>query len=130
LQTPDGYKIDWKNSVGYNSVSVPVFRAEKSTSPVRMHLHAQLDDYYNYEFDTRANQRSLWSIRMDSSDGAHIGHGYVSKTSRSGNALYKMLQDGAFHKVTASLKFTPNSESSSHFSIHEVHSLDDWAYSP
>lgn len=129
VKTSDGYKIDWKHSVGYNAVSPEVFRATKPIDLVRMHVYGQLDDYYNFEFDRPWIRKAYWSIQIKSSDKRSVGHGYIKKDSKAGQALFKALTDGAPHKLTVSLKYHANAESSSVFVIDGVHSIDDWAYS-
>ena len=111
VQTPQGPKIDWRCSVGYNPVTVPAFKAQHTTKqPSIFRFEAKLDDYYNYEFADAKDTH--YSIGLQ--DGANNQiYAYVPKKSPDGQKLFDGLKDGKEHPVLIEIAYPANSGSSS-----------------
>lgn len=96
-----------------NSVSIAMFKADKTASPVRYLAEAQIDDYYNYDF--RDCEKTHWSINlsckdMNSNEGSF--HGYALKKSILGESIKNFLKDGRVHTIEVVLAHPRRAEGS------------------
>ncbi len=102
--TPDGWKIDWKASVGYNPVSWEAYKSDRPITPCRFRCGVALDDFYFHEF----SDRSKWmSVRIQGYHESTGIFGYARRDSEIGNSLRQFLKDGQSHLAIIELRF-PN----------------------
>ncbi len=121
--TKAGYRIDWESSVGFNPISPAEFKALRYIEPTRFRVTAQLDDYYNYEFDDAIDRAYSIKIRID---GKRIGWGYIDKRNKMAPAIFNTLRDGKRHNMVLDLAYLPNSEEGDVFVITKVVNLYGW----
>jgi hypothetical protein len=111
-QTPQGFKIDWRCSLGYNPVTVPAFRTQHAfNQPAVFRMRAKLSYYYNYEFSEA--KQTHYSLSLEDKEFAHIDGAYVPRQSADGQKLFDVLKDGKEHTVVIELVYRPNSQDSS-----------------
>jgi hypothetical protein len=123
-KTPNGYKIDWESSGGYNKIKPAEFKVSRPTHPVRVRVLAQLSDYYNFEFSNAQNL--AYSVSMVDHDQQNYGHGYVEKNSHTGKKIFNALKNGGWHYMVFDIKSLDGGRDGSHFLIHDVVSIDAW----
>jgi hypothetical protein len=127
-KTPQGFKIDWENSVGFNPTSPEEIRATKPVWPVRFRALAQLDDYENSRF--KYPEDATLSIRLTDADGKSIGQAYLDKKSPDGFRLFDVLKDGRRHAVAVDLRYIPYPQEGNTFLISKVVQSESWFYEP
>ena len=124
--TPEGYRIDWIASTGYNRTSVEEFLATRPTTPVRMCVLAKLSDYYNFEFTDAKD--IAWSIGISDSRGKMLGYGFAEKKTPRGERLLSTLRDGKEHQLVVDIQCLPNASDASVFVISNLLAVDSWWY--
>ena len=127
-KTPQGFKIDWENSVGFNRISPEEIRATKPVWPVRFRAVAQLDDYENFKF--KYPSELTLNIRLTDADGKSIGQAYLDKKSPDGRLLFEALKDGRRHAVAVDLRYIPYPQGGNVFLISKVVQTDSWFCEP
>jgi hypothetical protein len=125
-KTPQGFKIDWENSVGFNRISPEEIHATKPVWPVRFRAVAQLDDYENFKF--KYPQEATLSLRLTDADGKSIGQAYLDKISPDGRRLFNVLKDGRKHAVAVNLRYIPYPQGGNVFLVFQVVQSDSWFY--
>ena len=123
-KTPDGYRIDWETSVGFNHISTEELRATRPNNLVRLRVVTQLADYYNYDFADAHN----WAYSIEVRDGGRklIGHGYAQKNDAIGSDLFGKLKDGRRHHMVLDIQYPKNAREGSVFLITGIANLNDW----
>lgn len=109
-KTPDGLKIDWRSSMGYNPVSLPAFMAQRTTTPRLFRLWAELQNYYNFEYSNA--ERTHVSVNLRDKEGKSIA-GYIRRDAPTAPALLDILKDGKRHAVILELQYMPDSRDAS-----------------
>jgi hypothetical protein len=127
-RTPQGARIDWENSIGFNRISPEEIRATKPVWPVRFRAVAQLDDYENFKF--KYPSELTLNIRLTDADGKSIGQAYLDKKSPDGRLLFEALKDGRRHAVAVDLRYIPYPQGGNVFLISKVVQSDSWFCEP
>lgn len=111
IKTKNGFKIDWPSSVGYNLISLDVYKASKPPDVVTFRVICSLSDYYNYGY--RNSREQYYSIEC-TTDLSHLSiYCYVLKNSDEGRKLFDILKDGYAHRMTLAVKFDYHSDGNS-----------------
>ena len=128
VKTANGLKIDWLGSIGYNPISMNVYRATKPADVEIFRMNCKLSDYYNYGYiDSSDQYYSIECITNDSVSPSNI-NGYVLKNSADGIKLFNILKDGESHKMTLALKYDYRSEQSSDIVAIKKFITEGWCY--
>jgi internalin A len=100
FSTSEGWKVDWKCSMGYNSMSLTAFKSERPTMPVSFRVGTKLSDHYTGDFWN--TQDTYWSVEIVAVNGTteivERITGYVAKSSNHGKRIYELLKNGGGHK--------------------------------
>ena len=112
-KTPDGWKVDWRCSKGYNPVAAKTFQAQHTPrQPVIFRVQATIDDYYNFDFSNAKDTH--YSVKMEiygeQRDTVWL-HGYIPKTSPDGQKLFSALKDGRTHPALIEVAYPLRSRS-------------------
>lgn len=128
VKTDQGYKVDWKASLGINENVATIFQVEKPTASKRFLVYGKLGSYYNYEFKGKENK--YWNVKLSVSDGkgSTKGHfsGYFLRSSSQSNKLLDLLKDQEKHKLVVDLSYLPESRSKDCVLIDDIVSFDTW----
>lgn len=114
-KTIGGFKIDWEATLGYNPVSLRVFKANLSTNPTEFRVKAILGTYYNYNY--RSAENTHWNVNVYDNDGNNISGGYISKYSGEGKKIYRILKDGKVHNMILEIKIDASKDKSGETAI-------------
>ena len=105
--TPQGPKVDWRCSVGYNPLPMKTFQALHDIGKrARFRVWAELTDYYNYQYSEA--RKTMYSVRL----GADL-YGYVKRDSDLGRRMFDLLKDGKAHAVVVEVVYGRNSRTPS-----------------
>jgi len=109
LATPEGWKIDWESSVGYNPMSWTEFKATKPHKPQQFRMVVRLVDHYPPEFHGAVVHGQIktdfWSLEVSENAGNGMSRptmltGYVKKETEDGKWLFNITRGGGYHAVT------------------------------
>lgn len=109
-RTASGYLIGWEDSIGYNPMSFPAYKAQRPEKPMEFRVLAKLDDHYNYEFLGGGNLFYSIELRPQNHMFQYLD-GYVEKRSPTGQKLYEILKDGRSHALILILRYPQYSDS-------------------
>lgn len=129
VKTGNGLKIDWPSSIGYNSLSLDVYKATKPTDIKTFKLTCKLSDYYNYGYAD--SDAKYYSIDCETSENGSFSsiYGYVQKESEDGIKMFELLKDGKSHKMTLALQYDYRSEGNSKITTIRKYLTAGW-YNP
>jgi hypothetical protein len=122
VSTPEGLRIDWRCSVGYNAQPLATFKALHAEGvPATFRVRAKVSDYFNYDF--RGADKTHFAFELHETQGASI-HGYIRRDADDGTKLFELLKDAREHDVTLELAYPKGSEDPSIVAIRRVVALD------
>jgi hypothetical protein len=129
VKTGNGLKIDWPSSIGYNSLSLDVYKATKPTDIKTFKLTCKLSDYYNFGYFDSDDK--YYSIDCETSENGSYSsiYGYVQKESEDGKKMFEILKDGKSHKMTLALQYDYRSEGNSEIATIKKYLTAGW-YNP
>lgn len=127
-KTNQGYKVDWKASLGINENVTTLFQIEKPTTSKRFLAYGELATYYHYEF--KGKEKAYWNIYLYASDGKGSTKGtffgYLLRSSSQSDELIALLKDQEKHKLVVDLSYLPESRSKNCVLIDRIVSFDTW----
>jgi hypothetical protein len=127
-RTPQGLRIDWENSVGFNRISSEQILATKPLHPVRFRVLAQLNDYANFQF--KDPEDAMLNLQITDAEGKSIGQAFLDKNSADGRTLFKALKDGRQHAIAVDLRYLSSAPGGAAFLISKVVRSDSWFFEP
>lgn len=108
FHTPQGFKVDWEASQGYNEIPLRKFMTTRGEAPASFRVTCELSGAYNHEYQKSAE--SHYSV-LAKSDQIAI-NGYVAKNSPLGERILNLLRDGKPHMLVLQLQYVgPQGES-------------------
>lgn len=76
VETPAGWRIDWRAFTGVGDMSFPEFVAQKPSTPTVLMTVARVSDYYNGPYANRA----IWQcLHIADDTGGHTFYGYIPR---------------------------------------------------
>ena len=124
-KTPQGFRIAWENSVGFNRISPEEIRATQPVWPIRFRAIAQLDDYENFKF--KYPQEATLNVRLTDADEKSIGQAYVDKKSPDGRRFSTRSRRPQARR-RLDLRYVPYPQGGNTFLISKVVQSDSWFY--
>ena len=122
-----GYKLDWESYVGASEIGWTQFVTERAAKPALFRVHAQTEEYFNYEF---SDEKKYVCARLESPDGKTVLYGYAEKgtdiASKLTSALAKQPKRAT---LTLKLVFPEHAQSKDCVVITEV-LADRWFLLP
>jgi hypothetical protein len=110
VRTPDGLRIDWRSSVGYNPIPLKVFKSQMPKTSTIFRVGATISDYYNYSYSNK--QSEFYSVEIRDNNNESL-HAYLRKSAPASAALFDVLKDGREHAMMVELAYpTSGAESS------------------
>lgn len=116
-KTPQGYKMDWEVSAGYQSMPLDEFVKTKPTTPVELRLLLQQSEYYNFQF-TPDKYLAFEATHMEMAEPLYL---YAPRSDRAATQIYNNLgvkgkNSGALVKV----KFPKDAKAPNQLELVEV----------
>ena len=96
--TPEGFKIDWRCSKGFNPTPLKIYKSEAMQTHAVFRVTAKASDYFNFHYV----QEKYYSFQLKDADGENIW-GYADRMSPEGLAIFTALKDGKSHAVMIEL---------------------------
>lgn len=115
----DTWVIDWESFVGYSSMPINEFVAEKTSEPqlFRLSVSMSVPPYFNYSFSDEQG----WDCYVLTDPKADvILYGYAAKFSKEASALKDMFSVKGKAAATLMLRFPEGAESANQVEISEV----------
>ncbi|MDE0396352.1 MAG: hypothetical protein OXL96_00955 [Candidatus Poribacteria bacterium] len=122
--TRDGLKIDWETSIGYNEMSLKLFKTIRPAGPKVFRCEAELSGHYDPFKPNMA--REYYSVHLSDPGGLAQMWGYVRKNSELGKRLFDILKDGETHKITLKMSLIDPDDPYSWMAIISNLVSEDW----
>ncbi len=110
-------KIDWETSSLYQETHLEDLRKSKSTTPTRISVSAEADEYWNYHF---ADPSQWVCFRLSYPGVEGVLYGYAAAGSREAITLSALTSTSGRPAVVLEVKFPPESQTDNQVQITAV----------
>jgi hypothetical protein len=98
VKTPDGFKMAWEATAGYNEVSLTAFRALGPAGWQQFRVLAKLG--HDFFYDMADMRDYFYHVRLYDPANAESLDGYIRKDDPTAVPLIRLLADGQEHRIT------------------------------
>ena len=93
-----GFLLDWKASNGYWPIPFKALMALGSRIPVTVRVTAELDTYFNFDYDPG----KYYSLRLENLERDSL-HGFIPMDHEDCSKLLALLRDGRKHRIMVAI---------------------------
>ena len=113
----ESYTLDWESYSGASETGWDEVQSTRPTKPVLLRALANLDDYYNYEFDDPSH---FLCVRLQRADSTHTLYAFCPRDSSTASALHPQLGKGRIAPLTVRITYPKNAQSNNCVELVEV----------